>query len=379
MSALCWFITKQLIPSKCQCQLLVFLMQLLYTHELIFCVFATFRVVHYINQLLNLTFLLVLMSLTAKQLRFLSGDEFTTMFLISTGVVFAFPGMACCIIQDWRGIVYGTINAIPYLLFRGNETLAFSYGIAQFWNLTWGTRPHDNKSPNGQDYERAMVQIYRASRIIMIAYLAFNLAMATLIMLLVKKLKMVALVGVYATFTSPLLIWYPFAAVFFAKYSIMKSFRLLEKKDFRSVLRPKLSTLRSAKSKKVIFLALVTLSHVFGVLHVSKHIKLDTSNIDGWKSSEKVPFVAAVQQCTTLECLKEAHTLTSVNMEGAKFNFPHALFIGWQDTRAELLQGFIRKHVDTVKVPDDRRSELMVRNCMVLLSIAVSINFNILF
>lgn len=59
------------------------------------------------------------------------------------------------------------------------------------------------------------------------------------------------------------------------------------------------------------------------------------------ESGKKLTFLQAIQDCVTLQCLKDAHL---VPRKQGQFNFPHALMVGWQKTATTSLYYYLDEH-----------------------------------
>lgn len=70
-------------------------------------------------------------------------------------------------------------------------------------------------------------------------------------------------------------------------------------------------------------------------------------------------LIEAVRGCTSLECLRVAHTRPP---GPATFNFPHFLFIGWQKTATTALFNHLNKHPQIIK-PWDKEPEFFSSRC----------------
>ena len=53
-------------------------------------------------------------------------------------------------------------------------------------------------------------------------------------------------------------------------------------------------------------------------------------------------FMDVIKSCLTLECLQEAHQLKGKS--SVRFNFPHALLVGWQKSATTSLYHHLSKH-----------------------------------
>ncbi len=62
------------------------------------------------------------------------------LYISLAGFFFALPGITAGLFGDWRGIVRGSLTAIPYIIFLPVFGMVSAYSVARSWDLTWGEK-----------------------------------------------------------------------------------------------------------------------------------------------------------------------------------------------------------------------------------------------